>query len=359
MINVPTRGIGQKTLQELNRWATSAQLEPYQALLAVARLRTEAQDPVAASAPFGVRARELFGAFADIVEPVRARAREQTVSDTLTSLLEASGYARYLQDGTEEGAERWQNVQELLTKAADYDELAPDAALDEFLSEVSLVQDVDQLDGTDPSDAVTLITLHAAKGLEFPYVFLLGLEEGILPHVRSVDTQDDLEEERRLFYVGITRAMRGLYLVYAFRRMIYGNSSVNAPSRFLADVPRSLVRLSQGSGRQNDQGVGSWLSRRENRVMTREQMRQRLVSEHAASSVLPANGSASRAPRPALPPDREPTYQPGDRVRHPSFGTGIVIATRLDPETEVVEINFAGSAGVKRLDLAYAPLSRE
>jgi DNA helicase-2/ATP-dependent DNA helicase PcrA len=359
VINVPARGIGQKTLQELNRWATAAQLAPYEALLAVARLRTDPRDPVGAAAPFGVRARELFGAFADIVEPVRVRAREQSVSEMLTSLLEASGYGRYLQDGTEEGAERWQNVQELLTKAADYDELAPDTALDEFLSEVSLVQDVDQLDGADPTDAVTLITLHAAKGLEFPYVFLLGLEEGILPHVRSVDTQEDLEEERRLFYVGITRAMRGLYLVYAFRRMIYGNSSVNAPSRFLSDVPRSLVRLSRGSGRQNDQGVGSWLSRRENRVVTREQMRQRLVAEHAASSVLPSNGSASRTPRPALPPDRAPTYQPGDRVRHPSFGTGIVISTRLDPETEVVEVNFAGSTGVKRLDLAYAPLSRE
>ncbi len=284
---------------------------------------------------------------------------EQTVSESLAALLERQRL-RALSPGRHRGGRRALGKrpgaahQGLRLRRA----RARVGARD-FLDEVSLVQDVDQLDGADPSDAVTLITLHAAKGLEFPYVFLLGLEEGILPHVRSVDTQDDLEEERRLFYVGITRAMRGLYLVYAFRRMIYGSSSVNPPSRFLTDVPRSLVRMSQGTGRQNDQGAGSWLSRRENRVMTREQMRQRLVAEHAASSVLPSNGSGRREPRPALPPDREPTYQPGDRVRHPSFGTGIVISTRLDPETEVVEINFAGGTGVKRLDLAYAPLSRE
>jgi DNA helicase-2/ATP-dependent DNA helicase PcrA len=357
VINLPPRGIGQKTLQELNRWAAASELEPYDALLAVARLRENAEDPIGGRAPFGVRARELFGAFADIVEPIRARAAQQTVSETLSAVLEASGYSRYVQDGTEEGQERWQNILELQTKAGDYDELSPENALAEFLSEVALVQDVDQLEsGADQSEAVTLITLHAAKGLEFPYVFLLGLEEGILPHARSVDTQDDLEEERRLFYVGITRAMRGLYLVYAFRRTLYGNSSVNAPSRFLADVPRAQVKVTHGTGRPTQNGLGSWLSRRENRVLTREQMRDRLVQQHAESSLVPHSSGGQRPARPA--PTGAPSYQPGDRVRHPSFGTGVVISTRMDPETEVVEINFAGSAGVKRLDLAYAPLER-
>jgi DNA helicase II / ATP-dependent DNA helicase PcrA len=361
IINVPPRGIGQKTLLELNRWAAQAGLEPYEALLAVARLRTDPNDPVGTKAPFGVRARELFGAFADVIEPIRAQATEQTVGDTIAAVLERSGYARWVQDGTEDGRERWQNIQELRTKAQDYDELDPDTALEDFLSEVSLVQDVDALDSAEPAGAVTLITLHAAKGLEFPYVFLVGLEEGVLPHSRSVETEAELEEERRLFYVGITRAMRGLYLVYAFRRTLYGSSLTNTPSRFLADVPRAQVLVTHGQGRAGSEtgtgvGAGSWLSRRENRVLSREQMRDRLVAQHAAATNIPARPSPPRAPRPS--PTGEPTYRPGDGVRHPSFGTGIVISSRLEPGSEIVEVNFAGPAGVKRLDLAYAPLER-
>jgi len=356
VINVPPRGIGQKTLQELNRWALSQSLSPYEALAAVARLRHDATDPLGAAAPFGVRARELFGAFADIIEPLRRLAPTTTVADLLETLVDRSGYARYVQDGTEEGDERWRNVQELVTKARDYDELAPENALEEFLADVSLVQDVDQLDATaEAADAVTLITLHAAKGLEFPYVFLLGLEDGILPHSRSVDSRDALEEERRLFYVGITRAMKGLYLLYAFRRTMYGASQTSAPSRFLADVPRGSVKIAPRPGRSDDRDGGRWLSGRESRPMSREQVRERLVQQYAEASarVPPASGAARR---PA--PGAETTYQPGDRVTHPSFGPGIVLSTRLEATAEIVEVNFAGKVGVKRLDLAYAPLQR-
>jgi DNA helicase-2/ATP-dependent DNA helicase PcrA len=155
--------------------------------------------------------------------------------------------------------------------------------------------------------------------------------------------------------------MRGLYLVYAFRRTLYGSSLTNAPSRFLADVPRAQVLVTHGQGRPADGaagvGAGSWLSRRENRVLSREQMRDRLVAQHAASTSLPRpNPSGPRRPRPS--PTGEPTYRPGDSVRHPSFGTGIVVSSRLEPGSEIVEVNFAGPAGVKRLDLAYAPLER-
>jgi DNA helicase-2/ATP-dependent DNA helicase PcrA len=240
VINVPPRGIGQKTVQELLRWSAEQQLAPYEAMQRVTR-------GDAAGAPFGTRVRELFAAFVDLIEPVRASAHERTVSETLHTLIERTGYARYLQDGSEEGEERLQNVEELLTKAQEYDELASETGLASFLEDVSLVQDVDQLE-EDATDAVTLITLHAAKGLEYPYVFLLGLEEGVLPHARSVDDPRQLEEERRLFYVGITRAMKGLYLVYAFRRTLYGNSQVNAPSRFLLDVPASLALATHAPG---------------------------------------------------------------------------------------------------------------
>src|SRR5207247_3553672 len=129
----------------------------------------------------------VLGASADIIERLRQEAGSRSVLGLLETVLERTGYARYLQDGTEEGEERLQNVEELRTKAANYDELAPENALAAFLEDVSLVQDVDQMDEGGHGDAVTLITLHAAKGLEFQYVFLLGVEEGVLPHQRSVD----------------------------------------------------------------------------------------------------------------------------------------------------------------------------
>src|SRR5262249_14753267 len=160
----------------------------------------------------------------------------------LNALLERSGYLRFIQDGTTEGQERVENVQELIAKAHDYDELDPDMALGRFLEEVSLVQDVDNLQSN--ANAVTLITLHAAKGLEFPTVFITGLEEGLFPHARSVDSPTQLEEERRLFYVGITRAMDELHLVHAFRRSFGGSSNENGRSRFLEDIPRDLLRES-------------------------------------------------------------------------------------------------------------------
>src|SRR5262249_6895731 len=203
VVNLPPRGIGQKTVQELMRWAASQDMSPFEALTRIAALRFDESDTLAAQAPFGVRARELLGTFADIVEPIRQDLANLSVLDVLDGVLERSGYARYVQDGTEEGEERWANVQELRNKAQSYDELATENALAAFLEDVSLVQDVDQLDENGATgDAVTLITLHAAKGLEFPFVFLIGVEEGVLPHQRSIDDPSQLEEERRLFYVG-------------------------------------------------------------------------------------------------------------------------------------------------------------
>lgn len=358
VINLPPRGIGQKTVQELLRWAAAEDISPYDALVRIANLRSdESRDPLAAQAPLGVRARELLGAFADIVEPIRGDKDTRSVPEILERILQASGYEHLLKDGTEEGEERWANVQELRAKAESYDQLAPESALSAFLEDVSLVQDVDQLDESGAiGDAVTLITLHAAKGLEFPYVFLVGIEEGVLPHQRSIEDPRQLEEERRLFYVGITRAMRGLYLVRAFRRTVFGSSSTTAPSRFLLDVPPSLalVTHAQGAGRS---GLPAWASRREERMpMSREQAR-----EFAARAFRQANpespSSQQRAPHQPRPA-AEPTYRAGDKVRHPTFGVGIVVAVRVDPTSEIVEVNFAGPAGVKKLDVSFAPLTR-
>jgi DNA helicase-2/ATP-dependent DNA helicase PcrA len=359
VINLPPRGIGQKTVQDLLRWSGAENLSPYEALVRIASLRSDDRDLLAAQAPFQVRTRELFGAFADIIEPIREGLAERSVLDVLDGVLEASGYLRYLRDGSEEGEERWANVQELRSKAQNYDELATASGLSAFLEDVSLVQDVDQLDESGAlGDAVTLITLHAAKGLEFPYVFLVGVEEGVLPHQRSVDDTRQLEEERRLFYVGITRAMRGLYLVRAFRRTTYGNSSTSTASRFLLDIPPTLALVTHapGAGARHP-GAGAWSSRREERPQLTRQQARELAARAFQPVAEPRGPTGARPPRPPRPP-AEPTYRAGDRVRHPSFGLGIVLSVRVDPSSEIVEVNFAGPAGVKKLDTAFAPLTR-
>ena len=350
VINLPPRGIGQKTVQELLRWSAAENIAPYEALV-----RAATNDPLAAQASIGLRARELFRSFADIIEPVRARLNQDSVLDTLDGVLARSGYERYVRDGTEEGDERWANVQELRNKAENYQELAPENALSAFLEDVSLVQDVDQMDENGQlGDAVTLITLHAAKGLEFPYVFLVGVEEGVLPHQRSVEDPRQLEEERRLFYVGITRAMRGLYLTRAFRRTMYGQSATSTPSRFLLDVPPELAMVTHAPGARGS-AAPAWSSRREERPqLTREQVRELAARAFRTATPEPR----PTGPRPPRAASLEPTYRAGDKVRHPTFGVGIVVGVRADPTSEIVEVNFAGSVGVKKLDTAFAPLTR-
>ena len=308
--------------------------------------------------PAGLTLASQLAAFADIVEPIRHERADRSVLDIIDAVLDRSGYKEFLKrDTSEEGEERWANVEELRNKAQNYDELAPENALSAFLEDVSLVQDVDQLDEqASNGDAVTLITLHAAKGLEFPYVFLIGIEEGVLPHQRSIDDERQLEEERRLFYVGITRAMRGLYLVRAFRRTTYGNSSANTPSRFLMDVPANLAMVTHapGAGRGN---TPAWSSPRQERgPLTRQQERE--LAARAYTPVTPEPRSTGpRAPRP--PRTSEPTYKLGDKVRHPTFGVGIVVGIRADDTAEVIDVNFAGGSGIKKLDTAFAPLTRE
>ncbi|MCB1803572.1 MAG: ATP-binding domain-containing protein, partial [Gammaproteobacteria bacterium] len=158
------------------------------------------------------------------------------VPELLDRLLDTSGYVKWLRDGTDEGEERWENVQELRGVAQDFAQLPPQEGLATLLESVALASDVDQMEEAGP-DRVTLLTLHAAKGLEYPVVFIPGVEERVLPHSRSLDDPEGMAEERRLFYVGLTRARRKLYVVHAYRRTIFGSSEMAEPSRFLNDLP--------------------------------------------------------------------------------------------------------------------------
>jgi len=302
VINVPPRGIGSKTMETLEKAARAQDLPLWWAVETGARGQQ-------GGPALDTRARGAVGAFHDMARGWIEAREELAPSELIDRVLVETDYESYLRDGTDEGEECWENVREFQAVAADYENLT----LTEFLADVALVSDVDSLTGE--VNAPTLLTLHSAKGLEFPVVFLTGLEEGLLPHHRSLDDPQELAEERRLMYVGVTRARDRLYLTYAFRRARYGDYEPNVPSRFLADIPGELV-----------EGV---------RVRT-----ERPAAQRATSWETPAFSPAS------------PEYATGDRVTHPVFGAGIVLESAPEGDDEKVTVVFE-EAGLKKLMGSY------
>jgi len=305
VINVPPRGIGQKTVTALEDAAREQGVSVYEVL----------RQPPDLSA----RAQRALAAFLELLVGWIAAREHLTAAQLIDRVLEDTRYADHLRDGSEEGEERWANVLELRNVAADYEDLT----LTDFLADVALVSDVDNLD--DEVDAPTLLTLHSAKGLEFPVVFVTGLEEGLLPHSRSLDDPEQMAEERRLMYVGLTRAEDRLFLTYAFTRTRYGDSGPSVPSRFLDDIPPELVS-------------GSW----------RRAARSR--KQDAGSKVQEAGGDARYA-------IRNTRFRAGQRVRHAAFGEGLVVQSHADGGDEMVTVIFE-EAGLKRLMANLAHLER-
>jgi DNA helicase-2/ATP-dependent DNA helicase PcrA len=343
------RGLGDKTLLELERWAMRQRIGLFDAM----RLAGDgAPGADGAPNPLAARARRACAEFVTLVDDLRQEREERTLAELLDDLLDRSGYAAHLRDGTEEGEERWENVQELRSKAAGYEDVNADIALDDFLAEISLVQDVDSLEVG--NDAVTLITLHAAKGLEFPHVFLVGLEEGLFPHARSLEDPGQMEEERRLFFVGVTRAMRGLYLTHASTRLLYGRSQTNPPSQFLLSVLPLLEMPGAPGGRGGDPLAAAPRPRDASRPTSGVRTTPRTAEEPVR--VFPRSAAATEAA--AQPQSTSgPAYRPGDRVRHAKFGDGIVVASQMRGGDEEVTVAFEGQ-GVRKLSLAYATLER-
>jgi DNA helicase-2/ATP-dependent DNA helicase PcrA len=344
VINVPARGIGQRTVEELARRSAAMNVPQYTALQLVAqrqgkpdgaeredRAPEESGAPPEAATPFAPRITKALTAFLSLLDELISEAKSLPPSDLLDLVVERTDYRRYLLDEFDDGEERWDNVQELRTVAAQYDELASEQALTSFLEEVALVSDTDEYD--ERADAVTLITLHTAKGLEFPVVFIVGVEEGLLPHIRSFDDPSQMEEERRLCYVGITRSKERLYLVRAFRRHLMGLSAHNPPSRFLKDIPAELLVTHEATRRGDELAVGA-------RLTTRRR----------------AGPGAARAEQGAKP--AEAAFAAGDRVKHAKFGEGVVVSCNVKGSDQEVTVAFKGEAGIKRLLLSFAKLKK-
>jgi DNA helicase II / ATP-dependent DNA helicase PcrA len=359
VINVPARGLGARTVGDLERWADGLGLPVYTALQLIDS-RTEATAasggaepgatgevagdrrviPTDVPYPFAGRAEQTLLGFLRLVNDLVASREAKTASVLLGEVLDKSGYAASLQDGSDEGKERWQNVQELVSVAAQYEQENPDGDLAGFLEGVALVADVDNYE--EKAEAITLLTMHSAKGLEFPVVFITGLEEGLLPHANTLDDANQMEEERRLFYVGVTRAMKRLYLVHCFRRTVFGSSQPRDPSRFLKDIPATLLTGRQAfGGRQIPMSLGGgWPA----------------SPARPSSMSQPASRPEPQAPQPR-PVDNCP-FQKGDRVRHKMFGEGIVVAINAVKDDVEITVAFQGASGVRRLSLAFAPLER-
>jgi len=325
VVNVPTRGVGAKTLEVLDEASRRSGHSPYQ-------LIHDAPNLDQAVPGLTTKAKQALLSFAQLIDRwIDSPQRARSVAELMDLVLRDSGYFKYVNDGTDEGRDRWDNIKELRNVASDYTQALGDDPLAHFLEDVALVADVDSL--KDQVDAPVLMTLHAAKGLEFPIVFITGMEEGLLPHSRSLEDPDEMAEERRLCYVGITRAKDRVFLSYAFRRTMWGSSDVATPSRFLSDIPKALV---SGSASFAD-------------------VRPREAAAIRASTWVTPEGAMP--PRSAAAPSRELQFRAGQRVKHTQFGEGIVIESRLDRNDEEVTVAFK-KAGIKRLLSSFANLQK-
>ena len=312
IVNVPTRGVGAKSIQNFYEWYESLGLSLSEALAQAANCGMVTGKAKKGLAELG----DIFARLRELVDDVPPAA-------LIDSLVRRIGYMNYLDDGTPQAESRQENVRELMGVSQSYQELG----LAGFLEEIALISDLDTADMD--GNAVTLMTLHAAKGLEFPVVFMTGMEETIFPHTRALYDQSEMEEERRLCYVGMTRAREELYMIYATARMLYGGVQHNVPSRFLSEIDGAYVQ-------ESAMGVS-----------------------FAAQSFRGDRYDDSQyvAPAPPKPTSDEPRYVPdfeiGDGVKHQLFGQGTIV--ELDGETAT--IYFQGK-GAKKLNISFAPLEK-
>lgn len=303
IVNVPTRGVGTKSLQNFYDWQSLNKLSLQQAL-----------DSVIDAVELTTKARSALAELGDILRSLRELVSETTLPGLLDSLLRRINYFDFLDDKTPQGESRQENVKELIGVAQNYQDLG----LDGFLEEMALISDLDTANFG--NNAVTLMTLHAAKGLEFPVVFITGLEETIFPHSRALYDQAEMEEERRLCYVGMTRAKEELYLSYATSRMLYGGLQHNPPSRFLSDI--------DGQFQTDNTGFAAALN------------------PYDEQPALPTPSVSSE-------PHYVPELDEGDGIKHDVFGIGTV----LEIEGDTATIYFKGK-GTKKINIAFAPLEK-
>ena len=335
IINVPKRGIGDASLQRFLYFLDDnnfSVLEGLERLAEIPGLTARATKPL-----------EAFG---KLVRGWVTLSQTASVNELAKTILDQSGYLQELKnEDTLEAQGRLENLDEFLNLTAEFELNSDDKSLAAFLETVALVADIDNYEAQ--ADAIVLMTLHSAKGLEFPVVFLVGLEEGIFPHSRSLLENSELEEERRLCYVGITRARHQLYITNAAMRVMYGNYQTSVPSRFLLELPREAINVINETGNRGEERTAAGRS-----GFNQPAVR---TTNPATNTISAATGSLSGTVKPVTPAADPEKIVSGVKVRHVKWGVGTVISKEGSGENAQVKVAFPG-LGVKTLILAYANL---
>lgn len=335
VVNEPKRGIGRTTIDRLQAYASSEGITLYQAVQEV---------DFAGVTP---RAANSLAKFNELIETFRKQEEFLTVTDLVEEILDRTTYREVLEaERTLEAQSRLENLDEFLTVTNHFDETTKDdedAGLIDFLTDLALIADIDQMDKeeVDHQDLITLMTLHSAKGLEFPVVFLIGMEENLFPHSRSMDDPDEMEEERRLAYVGITRAEKELYITHAVSRQMYGRYMNNLRSRFIDEMPAYLI---DGI---NDEPSGNFTRPFEkglfqSRRVGKESGRPRRVAKRTITS------GAEKA-----------NWEVGEKVVHKKWGTGTIVTVTGSGDDMELKIAFSSPTGIKHLLAKYAPITKQ
>lgn len=326
IINVPKRGIGRTTLEKIEAYANFKEQGMYSTILNIDEVPGISE---------GIKRK--IGKFSTMMASLMAMSEIMNITELIKKVLENTGYLDMLEEGKVDKADiRRENIEEFVSGAMEFEANSEDTSLQSFLENISLVADIDKLDNEE--GAVVLMTLHNAKGLEFPVVFLSGMEEGMFPHNRSLTDYDEMEEERRLCYVGITRAMEKLYLTYSLQRTIYGQSTYYSKSRFLQEIPSELLyeREEKSIFRsepafKNNYGVGK--------------------SRNTGFTNTPFKGSKAKEEKTSIE-----DIKSGVKVKHGKWGIGTVVERKEQEGDIMVSVAFPG-IGIKKLSLSYAPLT--
>lgn len=327
VVNEPRRGIGATSLERLRAFAEEEELALFQAIEHIDKTRVPK------------RAKEALIDFKAMIEGFKEKAERLSLTELVEVVMEESGYRSMLiREATLEAEARLENLEEFLSVTNEFGNDEEEAGLVEFLTELALITDIDQLDedAVEEQDYITLMTLHAAKGLEYPIVFIVGMEENIFPHIRSIGNQEEMEEERRLAYVGITRAEQKLYLTSAKNRLLYGTVNANEVSRFILDIPETLK---QEEGQQSS-------------------------SLYPSLSTVPigkANKGTSvkrrKSKRLSTGAEKE-AWQAGDQVSHKKWGIGTIVSLKGSGDDLELTVAFPSPTGIKKLLAKFAPITK-
>lgn len=351
IVNVPKRGIGATTVDKIANYAAQHDISIYTALAEV--------DLIGVSG----RATSQLKEFRSLIEGYVQMQEYISVTELVEEILEKSGYREMLKaDKTIESQSRLENIDEFLSVTKNFEEKYDDKSLVAFLTDLALVADIDKLDEEDPAqqEGVILMTLHAAKGLEFPVVFLIGMEEGVFPHSRSLFEEAEMEEERRLAYVGITRAEEQLFITNAQMRTLFGRTNINPPSRFIKEIPEELLESEENKeaasrptpfgGRGSSFGGGSASpfggSSAAGRARAASPASQTARRTTAPSRGLTATGGESL------------DWMVGDKAEHKKWGVGTVVSVKGDGDSKELDIAFPSPTGIKRLLAKFAPVTK-